>query len=171
MSLEILYQNVGGMRTKINDSALSLTSMDADMVCITETWLNSSFHTAELSLNDNYQIFRRDRSYGLSLTMLGGGCIIAVKKGIDAKRRYDFETNLATLEDIWLEIRLFNSKLYICVTYISPNSDRGVFEEHYDKIKDNITSLDIDSKVILLGDFNLPMITWTAVNGRVIIHE
>lgn len=113
MALEVLYQNVRGLRTKSDCFSLSLLSLNADVVCTTETWLNSDYLSTEYVV-DNYQCFRRDRNFSISGTNRGGGCLIAVKNNIRVERLYNFETNLARMEDIWIKITLFDfTDLYI----------------------------------------------------------
>lgn len=46
--LNMLYQNVRGLNTKIEDFFFATTSCSFDLLLITETWLNSSVFTSEL---------------------------------------------------------------------------------------------------------------------------
>ena len=66
------YQNVRGLRTKINELKVNLGTIDFDIVCFTETWLNSEFFDAEIC-GENFLLFRKDRNYSLSNTSRGGG--------------------------------------------------------------------------------------------------
>lgn len=171
MSLEIVYQNVRGLRTKINDFNLSLLNCNADIVCVTESWLNSDFLDAELS-SGAYQIIRRDRNYALGNTTMGGGCLVAYKNGLSVERLPEYETNLDIIEDLWLRIKLTDSSLYICLTYITPKAPLGNYMEHFNKIKDCILSHDDSSHFLIIGDYNLRNILWnisSTVNSPMIL--
>lgn len=166
MSLSFYYQNVRGLRTKTHTVNLNLPGCDYDVICLTETWLNDSFTDAEIS-NDDYLLFRKDRNYDSSETIYGGGCLIAVRKGIRAQRIMNFETELDFLEDIWVKITLPNEhQIYICTTYISPfASNQYLYEEHLEKITDVIVNLDISSSIFVIGDYNCPSIKWSTSNS------
>lgn len=159
MSVSIVYQNVRGLRTKLNDFNSCLLNCDADIVCITETWLNQNILNAELSSGD-YEIIRRDRNYARSNTTVGGSCLIACRNGLSVERIPEFETILDVVEDLWIKVKLTDSFLYVCVTYIRPNAPLVQYTEHLDKIKDCILSLDTSSKFLILGDYNMPHISW-----------
>lgn len=159
MSLDIIYQNVRGLRTKLNEFNSSLLNCDADIVCITESWLNSNILDAELS-DESYNIIRRDRDYSLSGTTAGGGCLIAFRHNLTVERLPEFETRLDNVEDLWTRVKLTNSFLYICVTYIKPNATLNHYIEHLEKVKECILSAELSSQFLVLGDYNLPGISW-----------
>lgn len=59
MVFEVLYQNVRGLRTKSDVFSLNLRTLDVDIVCLTETWLNSDFfwpNTYRMSTNASAEI-------------------------------------------------------------------------------------------------------------------
>lgn len=160
MSLNLLYQNVRGLRTKTNDFASSIASLDSDILCVTETWLNDSINDAEIGGN-NFQLFRRDRNYAVSGTTRGGGCLVLVKNDIVCTRVHQYESKIKNIEDIWVKIALPNSLfIYICTVYIIPTSSHGSYIEHFSKIKNAIETIGENAKIIILGDFNLPGVKW-----------
>lgn len=112
----MVYQNVRGLRTKLNEFNVIMGASDADIVFITETWLNDGFLDSELPL-DMYKIFRRDRDYHSSNTTLGGGCLIAIKNQFVVTRLDEYETKQNSIEDIWLKIDLYDEHLYVCLVY------------------------------------------------------
>lgn len=161
MALDVLYQNVRGLRTKSDNFSLNLLSSGADIVCITETWLNSDFLSTEYVL-DGYQCFRRDRNFAMSNTRQGGGCLVAVKNGITVERLPHFETNNARMEDIWIKVKLVDSSsLYVCTTYISTTNNIDAYVSHCDSIVNIVSGADVSAKFLILGDYNLPMIQWS----------
>lgn len=140
MSLDIIYQNVRGLRTKTNEFNACLLSSNADIVCVTESWLNAGFFDAELTVGP-YQIFRSDRNYANSGTTVGGGCLVAYKNGLAMERLPELETDLNLIEDMWLRLKLVDSFLYICVTYISAGAPIGHYIDHFNKIRDCLVSV------------------------------
>lgn len=60
-NLRIYYQNVRGLRTKLNEVYLEILNNDFDVIILTETWLNDSISDAEI-FDSRYNVFRRDRN-------------------------------------------------------------------------------------------------------------
>lgn len=162
MALSLYYQNVRGLRLKLRELRLNLANFDGDLVCMTESWLNDGIFDSELTIGDsNYNIFRRDRNYDVSETTMGGGCIIFCKSYISCQRMYEFETNLDKLEDLWIKINVVNGPpLYVCVMYISSKDDSHLYQNHLEKVRNNINSFESDARIIIMGDFNRPCINW-----------
>lgn len=48
MYLSVIYQNVRRLRSKTNEFKLNLANSEADLIFLTETWLNDSVINAEL---------------------------------------------------------------------------------------------------------------------------
>lgn len=103
MAFSILYQNVRGLRTKIDELRLGIESSDAKVICLTETWLNSNFDDGEF-LNSNFISHRRDRS--ISSVKRGGGCMIIHSKSIKSMRMCEFESNIDFVDDIWIRFEI-----------------------------------------------------------------
>lgn len=159
MSLEVIYQNVRGLRTKIDEFNYSLLASNADLVCVTETWLNSQFLDAELAAS-NYNILRRDRNYALSNSTAGGGCLVAYRNNLMVERLPEYETDLGLVEDLWLKVKLSDSYLHVCVIYMTPRAPIGSYVEHLGKVRDCVVDADSSSHFLLLGDYNLRNILW-----------
>ena len=88
--LNIFYQNVRGLRTKLTAfaSAVSCFSVDLDVIILTETWLTEGFLDSELGLH-NFNIYRMDRGAETSPHIRGGGgggVLIAVRRSIRSAR-------------------------------------------------------------------------------------
>lgn len=77
MSLSIYYQNVRGLRTKLQELRLNLPNCDEDIICMTETNLNDFILDGEVA-SAGYKIFRRDRKYFDSTK----GCMVLCKQFI-----------------------------------------------------------------------------------------
>lgn len=141
MSISLLYQNVRGLRTKTHSLTTAITSIDADAVCITESWLNDTVNDAELC-QSGYQVFRRDRD------------------GIQAVRIREFESQVRFMEDLWIRINLRTSSLYICIVYFTPTNDHHRYLEHFRAVTAAIDEMGEDAKVIMAGDYNMPTLNW-----------
>ena len=72
------YQNVRGLNGKLREFVLNVDASEFDVIALTETWLRDSVFDAEI-FNNNYQVFRCDRSSSDSCKSRGGGVLIAVK--------------------------------------------------------------------------------------------
>ena len=121
-----------------------------DVMCLSETWLNSSWSDNELRI-DGYNIIRRDRDD----SQRGGGTAIYYSKKFMARQRSDLST--PDIEAIWLELTLPNrKKTLICSLYNPPNADFDAFKASLDNILDQSASEGIET--LLLGDFNCDML-------------
>ena len=56
----MLYQNVRGLRTKLNEFKQNLNVNHPDIVFITESWLNDNIFDHEIINLNQYSIFGRD---------------------------------------------------------------------------------------------------------------
>lgn len=48
MTLNLIYQNVRGLRSKTHELTMSIDTNDSDIICLTESWLNDSVINSEL---------------------------------------------------------------------------------------------------------------------------
>lgn len=78
MELFVYYQNVRGLRTKVNHLFLQSVDSAYDIICLTETFLNSNIQDSELFCS-NYSVYRRDRATTASKKLDGGGVLLAVR--------------------------------------------------------------------------------------------
>lgn len=164
-SFDIIYQNVRGLRTKLTEFSNSLATLKSDIFCATETWLNDSIDTNEFN-NSDYIVFRKDRNYDLANSTRGGGCLLAAKSNLIVSRVGEFETTNSNLEDLWVKIKMnCGNDLYICVVYVSPSASCDIFENHLDKLKHITLNVNLNSKIIVIGDYNLPNISWVNSNN------
>ena len=83
---------------------------DLDIITLSETWLATNNSDSDFTLNNFQGPFRRDRDFG----HLGNGGVLAwVKNTIACKHRRNLE--VANIEALWLEIRTYNTKFFLCV--------------------------------------------------------
>lgn len=108
-SINLYYQNVRGLRTKTHEFLSSLASSSADIIILTETWLNDSVNSSEL-FDDRYNVYRRDRVVNkLSKKKDGGGVLIAVTKKLCSKHINNWQSEC---EDLWVVVNIPTDKKY-----------------------------------------------------------
>lgn len=160
MTTALYYQNVRGMRTKSCQFFENVLSNEYDVLCITETWLNQNFNSADY-FSPEYEVYRADRNYDLLSTQYGGGALIAVKKVLPAVRRRDLEIYF---ESVWVEMRTQDHiKLLVGLFYYPPKYDSCSFREQLSDLGNVLN--DQNCRIIVVGDFNLPAIQWNFLGG------
>lgn len=121
-----------------------------EVVCVCETWLNNTILDTELL--PGFNIFRRDRT-----GRIGGGVLIAIKENLHATRRCDLERDGIELAVVQLS-KANNEPVILYVYYRPPNSspDAGL-----SLLNNSIASNPESCCIILVGDFNIPSISWS----------
>lgn len=160
------YQNVRGLRTKTKDIFLNSLSCDYDFIFFSETWLHSSINDCELFDDKEYIVYRCDRSPQNSAHIRGGGVLIAVRVGIDSERLIIRDSEL--VEVIFVKCNIDQQTLYLCCVYI-PSGSNGFAYQTFCDVMENFFSqvtLRMEDIVLVLGDFNLPLIDWQVVSGN-----
>lgn len=105
-----MHLNIRSVRNKIN--VLDNFTNDVDILCLTETHLDSSIPDYNLNSDTFSNIFRKNRN------AFGGGAIIYYKRELSSKRRPDIESPRD--ENIWIEFKIENKKHVLCVLYTPP---------------------------------------------------
>ncbi|MCG8032729.1 MAG: hypothetical protein JAY75_14385 [Candidatus Thiodiazotropha taylori] len=112
---------------------------------ISETKLKQHKMSSCFDIDGFQKPFRSDNT-----TNGGGGIMVYVRNGVNAKRRKDLETN--EISCIWLEITPVKSKSFlICNMYRAPDS-KIEFNDRFENFIDNASSE--GKEIIILGDFN-----------------
>ncbi|XP_055604965.1 uncharacterized protein LOC129753190 [Uranotaenia lowii] len=156
-ALSVYYQNVRGLRTKIDDFYLSAREADYDVIVLTETWLNDEIFSQQL-FGDVYDVYRNDRDALTTGKRRGGGVLIAV-----ANRWNSLQVSIHTdLEMLWAKIITSSCDVFFGVVYMSPDTAgvQSVMESYMDlasEIRDKIRYRDY---CLLFGDFNQPNLNW-----------
>lgn len=135
-----------------------ISQSDYDVVALVETWLNPNFFDAELCNLQQYRVFRKDRDEAVTHKTRGGGVLIAVKKCYDASRIMLCDNN-PLLDQICVCIN-GAQKMYLCLSYIPPNSDDILYKFHVDNIINLASEINQDC-ICVLGDFNLKDVVWS----------
>jgi Reverse transcriptase (RNA-dependent DNA polymerase)/Endonuclease-reverse transcriptase len=132
-----------------------IEEVDASIICVCETWLNSSVQDAEI-MPDNYSVFRKDR-----LNNSHGGVLLAVKPELKPTRVPALENDA---EIVWVEISCGEDRVLVGSAYRAPNSNVA---SNLQLIESVNRAQDVQhqyTSVVLCGDFNLE-VDWE-VNGN-----
>ena len=112
-NLKFIYFNARSIVNKLDELQLYIDKETADIIGITETWLNEEISDVELNIND-YTIFRHDR-----LNKTGGSVILLIKKDIKVNIRDDLLKEFE--ESVWCDVIAKSGKILFGVRYRSPN--------------------------------------------------
>ena len=121
--LNCVHLNVRSLLPKIDEIRLFAFNARAEVICITESWLDPSISDSQIELS-NYTVVRRDRS------RKGGGVCAFVRNDIDFTVRTDWDEDI---EVLLLDIHLPKTKpLLVGVCYRPP--DQSVFYESLENV-------------------------------------
>lgn len=149
--LSVYYQNVRGLKTKTYEFRSKVLTCFFDVILLCETWLRADVFSTEL-FDDRYVVYRKDRDNSALNKGDGGGCLIAVRKDLVSKRIHGFEVGT----DIWVSVEHVNGgKTYFNVKYIELRTSQGAYKAQFDKVVENLMSVELDDTVVLCGDYNL----------------
>lgn len=129
-----------------------ISSSDADLIILTETWLNAKIRNAEIfQVDKRYNLYRCDRD-----GRHGGGTLIAVSQNIPS-----FPIPLVTdLEIVCVCTTFGNTRIVVIACYRPPSAPSTFVEELHD-VLNAIVCRYPSLPIILLGDFNFPNIDWS----------
>ena len=141
--ISLLHLNIQSLKPKID--IVRGTLNEFDILCFTESWLNSSTDDKDIHIPGFNTPFRQDR-----LDRPGGGIIVYCKDHLSAKRRPDLEIN--GIECLWIQFLLKSEKYLLGTFYRPPNSSSYIWN-----IIEQSFELAIDTKIkniLITGDFN-----------------
>lgn len=159
--MKIFYQNVNRIKSKLKQLYINILNDNYDIICLSETNLDSSFSDSEF-VDERYVVFRRDRETTMSLKKSGGGVLIALRRDLTAVRRPELESNL---EDLWVTVhsgavsRMHSLNIYL--VYLPPDLGASHYEYFHDHCHNTLLNHNNDYNTIVLGDFNIPGLIWT----------
>ncbi|XP_058811040.1 uncharacterized protein LOC131675929 [Topomyia yanbarensis] len=158
-NLRIYYQNVRGLRSKIDTFFLAVSEAEYDIIVLTETWLNEQIYSAQL-FGHQYAVFRTDRSHLNSRKTRGGGVLVAVSLKLNSY--IDPATISNTLEQLWVIVDLPQNTLSIGVIYLPPDRrfDAVSINDHLESLGSVSSRFGIHTPAILFGDYNQSNLQW-----------
>lgn len=161
-TMKVELFNARSIKNKLHDVHYLLQVAKPDVVCITETWLTPSV-SDNLIINDNsYCVFRTDRH----IPKAGGGvCILTNNNTINAVS-VSLPSKYVNLEMCVIDILTDSCSIRLFNCYRAPSTNRNVDAINYIKDMCNciIELIPANNTVLIVGDFNLPTIDWSADN-------
>jgi len=143
------YQNVRGLRTKLDILRCYCSLFDFDYCILTETLLTVDFCDTELGLTD-YQLFRFDRNENTSPYRRGGGILVAIKN-LYAARMLSVPIN--NVEQLFILVSVGNKNLIVGGVYIPPSSGPDMYDCHVQSVE--LLRTNYADEFNIAGDFNL----------------
>lgn len=153
----LYYQNVNRIRSKLTDLFLNTLTCDFEIICLTETNLNSGFLDSEL-FDQRFNVFRRDRESSCASKVEGGGVLIAINKKFNVIRRMSWDSSV---EDIWLTVLLPTDnknarEINLCVCYLPPDLPMDFLKRFHSNCQKVISTIRQDNSInVILGDLTL----------------
>ena len=150
-NLRILTINLQSIKNKSSDFLVILNYIKPDIVCGTESWLNSNIGDSEVFPTKLYKAYRKDRNQGS-----GGGVFILVRNDIVST---EIKIN-SNCELCLVELKFQNIKNQIIGCFYMPHRDINVINN----LRNTIEPFK-NKNLTICGDFNCPSIDWE--NGLV----
>ena len=150
VKLSLSLANARSVKGKISEIE-TLSSM-CDILCLTETHIDSSINSNEI-LGDGKSIYRKDRN------LYGGGVLVAIKNDIPHEPII-FSDLTADIEIVGLNIPRDtpSGKDTVLLCFYRPPTQDCL--EELRSVLEYLQSVRSGSEIVLVGDFNLPDIQW-----------
>ena len=146
--LHFIHINARSMLHKLTEIKLLALKIKPAVITISESWLDES-QTDESIKIDGFNVLRRDR---ISKSK-GGGVCAYISNDIAYNHRVDLQNT--QLEDLWLELLLPSTKpIFVGVCYRAPKNNSLI-----NCLDSTMSKLRVDCDAIILGDFNICMLT------------
>lgn len=144
---------------------------DFDVVSITETWLLDGIYDQEL-FDSRYLVWRRDRDYASTNQIYGGGVLLAVRRDLAAVERTEWRSSA---EDIWVTVSMKNNRTatqtHLCTLYLCDQNEGYTYTSQLQNFTDKlfeIVSTHPGDNFIIMGDFNMPYLTWNISDDNIL---
>ncbi|XP_055523037.1 uncharacterized protein LOC129717209 [Wyeomyia smithii] len=147
------------MITSIEEYLLACSDESYDVIVFTETWLNDRTLSCQI-FGDNYDVFRTDRCPLNSTKPIGGGVLIAVNHRFKAVLIEN--KSWASIEQVWIRLKLSGYSLFLCPIYIPPDRarDATLTNTHCNSINTICEQALPNDEVVVFGDFNFSGVKW-----------
>lgn len=148
------FQNVRGLRTKVDEFFSAANISEYDLIGLVETWLSDDISNTEYFPN-TYTVIRCDRDFAGTGLSKGGGALLAIRseffvESIDFSHILD---HLPLVDIVGCKCLISNFFiLFVYVIYIPPNISVENFELFLNIFEQNIST---NNNVLILGDFNV----------------
>ena len=147
-NFSILNLNIRSLTANIDILNAFLCSLNIkfDVLCLTESWLNSS--TKDLIHMNNYNSVHSLRPF-----KRGGGVSIFINNNISYKLIESCSLSLPYIESLFVILEYRGKRVIIATIYRPPNSNHDLFINKLNEIIYSCNKIRID-EFILCGDFN-----------------
>ena len=153
--LIIIHMNCRSVVNKREELENIIQETDADIICLTETWMDDSI-PKQAFLPDGYKIIRKDRhndfkqKYGKNR---GGGVAVLYKEQLNVEKKDYLTEDLD--EILWVQVKIKESFM-LGVIYraeytdlLAENADETTIEKNIRKANE------LSNRIIVCGDFNI----------------
>ena len=163
---------MNGLTNKIDELRACLSVYDnISVICITEMHLKNTVLDAEIEI-EGYRFFRKDRNFNIKGNdtimenegdhySMGGGSIIYYRNDMNAKIIKDFSEKAPN--SLALELDSNVGRFCVACIYQSPNLSITLNKKLLSCIKE-ICKTSNTYETIVVGDFNLPDVSWETGN-------
>ena len=166
--LLIVQMNCRSINNKNEELENIIQSLDPDILCLTETWMDDSV-PLQANTPDGYCMIRKDRAasfkqkYGRNK---GGGVAILHKKHIKVETKPYLTEQ--TEEVLWVHVKVKESFM-LGVIYRAEYTDLLNEDHEETKIEENIRkACEISNNLIVTGDFNIDMLDQSNKNTQIL---
>lgn len=129
-----------------------------DVIFLSETGLSDEFSESEVKVTD-YDIYRCDRDLVLTGMSKGGGVMIAIRSRFKS-RKIGVASRLNSIDHVFVLLQIGSTSYLLGCVYIPPSSSLDAYLEHYNVVEE-LSCRFPDSKIIIVGDYNLPDAQWS----------
>ena len=151
------YQNVRGLRSKINEFSTNIDLFHYDLFALTETWLHDDIFNSEL-FSPSFKVIRADRNCEATGRTRGGGVLLASRSEFDLiQLDVSAAVSAAPSIDI-IGARVIKNGVFVFnlfVIYIPPFASFETYTNFFDAFSD-LNCFISEDKNILIGDYNIP---------------
>ena len=140
----ILYCNARSLRYKTSELSACAASICADIIGVSETWLNDAIDDESVSIPD-LNIVRCDRP-----SRTGGGCCLYIRDNINYKKLSELKTDTISILTVMVQYPMKNVTLSI--VYHPPNCDNRTTLDYFNATLTSLTAP--NDYVVIFGDFN-----------------
>lgn len=145
-SIKILTFNSNSIVGKLNDIRVLEHTYKPDIIAITETKIDDRFQDNEL-LGPSFTVIRNDRTWG------GGGVLVALKNSSPQVKLV--KSSIGPGESVTCTLQAHSNLTFNLIIFYRPPG------EHNLNTLTQLLDSDFTHPNILIGDFNLPDITWS----------
>ena len=153
----IIHMNCRSISNKREELEHVISETNADIICLTETWLDDS-HPKQSNIPEGYRIIRKDRNnsfkqkYGKNR---GGGVAILYKEEINVEKKEYLTEEID--EILWVHVKVKQSFM-LGLVYRAEYTDILKGNGVESTLERNIRKAnEISNKIIITGDFNIDL--------------